>query len=148
LHVRGTIFHHNRLEYSDGTSGQKFIILLNTPSRSEPYLFVKATSQKKDKPSSPGCIRTHSAFFIPAAKTFFPKDTWVQLHEIYPIKRIDIDQNKDIKKRDILDSKLMEDIIDCLFETEGDNIPPINRKLLRPPIQESITKLKDFFASR
>lgn len=61
---------------------------------------------------------------------------------------MDIDQSKDIQKKDILDPKLMEGIIDCLFESEGDNIPPINKKLLRPPLQESVLKLKDFFSSR
>ena len=59
-------------------------------------LFIKATSQKKNKPSTPGCIKDRSLYFIPAGKTFFKKDTWAQLYEIYAIHPHDIDNKKEI----------------------------------------------------
>ena len=93
----------------------------------------------------PGCIKNRSLFFIPAGKTFFPKDTWVQLFELYPIAPKDIDTNKDISIVGTLDAKMIDDIVNCLFAAEEDNIAPIDKKLLRPPIQESMLKLQDMF---
>jgi hypothetical protein len=47
LHARGTIFHHSQLVFHNGFVGKKYLILLNTPAKKEPYLFVKTTSQQK-----------------------------------------------------------------------------------------------------
>ena len=72
-------------------------------------------------------------------------NTWVQLFEIYPILPKDIDTNKDITIEGSLDEKTIDDIVNCLFEAEEDNIPQIFKKLLRPPIHESLLKLKEKF---
>lgn len=145
MHARGTIFHHSQLVFHNGFIGKKYLILLNTPSKKEPYLFVKTTSQQKDKPTTFGCIKNRSLFFIPAGKTFFPKDTWIQLYELYPIPPKDIDTNKDISIVGTLDAKMIDAVVNCLFEAEGDNIAPVHKKLLRPPIQDSLLKLRDLF---
>ena len=117
--------------------------MLNSPSKNEPYLFVKTTSQKKDRPTTPGCIKQRSLFFIPAGKTFFKIETWVQLFEIYPIPPKDIDKDKNITVEGSLGIKMIDDIVNCLFKAEEDNIPPIFKKLLRPPIQDALLKLKE-----
>ena len=145
MHARGTIFHHSQLVFHNGFTGKKYLVLLNTPSKKEPYLFVKTTSQKKDKPASPGCLKKRSLFFIPAGKTFFTKDTWVQLYELYPIQPKDIDANQDISVVGSLDAKMIDAIVNCLFEAEEDNIAPMHKKLLRPALQDSLLKLKDMF---
>jgi hypothetical protein len=75
--MQGTLYHHKKMEFGDGGLGVKLLILLNSPSKDEPYLCVKTTSQQKNKPSTPGCIQKESLFFIPAGSTFFQKDTWV-----------------------------------------------------------------------
>jgi len=46
-----------------------------------------------------------------------------------------------------MNSKTLDNIIDCLFAAEDDDIPPIHRKLLRPALHESILKLKEKFDS-
>jgi hypothetical protein len=145
LHARGTIFHHKQLVFHNGFVGKKYLILLNTPSKNEPYLFIKTTSQQKDKPTTAGCIKERSLFFILGGKTFFPKDTWAQLYELYPIPAKDIDNNKNISVVGSLDVKTTDAVVNCLFDAEEDNIAPIFRKLLRPPIQDSLLKLKDMF---
>lgn len=145
MHARGTIFHHSQLVYHNGVVGKKYLILLNTPSKKEPYLFVKTTSQQKDKPKTPGCLKKKSLFFIPAGKTFFPLDTWVQLYELYPISPKDVDTNKDISVEGSLDAKMIDEIVNCLFKAEEDNIAPIHKDLLRPPMEDSLLKLKDMF---
>jgi hypothetical protein len=77
LQIRGAIYHHSNLLFHNGFTGKKYLILLNTPRGKEPYLFVKSTSQKKEKPSTPNCIKDRSLYFIPAGKRFFKKDTWI-----------------------------------------------------------------------
>jgi hypothetical protein len=145
LQTRGTIYHHRQLVFHNGFTGKKYLILLNTPGKKESYLFVKTTSQKKDKPTTSGCIKERSLFFIPTGSTFFPRDTWVQLYDIYEFSPKDIDANKDITVEGSLDAKMIDDIVNCLFEAEEDNIAPIYKTLLRPPLQDSLLKLKDKF---
>ena len=124
MQARGAIYHHRKLVFHNGFTGKKYLILLNTPGKDEPYLFVKTTSQKKSRSENPGCIRERSLFFIPAGKTFFRKDTWVQLYDIYEFSPKDIDTTKDITVEESLDAKMIDDIVNCLFETEADNISP------------------------
>lgn len=145
MQARGAIYHHRQLVFHNSFTGKKYLILLNTPGKKEPYLFVKTTSQKKDKPSTTGCIKKRSLFFIPAGETFFPKDTWVQLYDIYEFTPKVIDTNKDITVEGSLDAKMIDDIVNCLFKAEEDNIAPIHKKLLRPPLQDSLLKLKEKF---
>lgn len=145
MKTRGAIYHHKQLVFQNGLIGKKYLILLNSPSQNEPYLFVKTTSQKKDRPTTHGCIKKRSLFFIPAGKTFFKLDTWVQLFEIYPIPPKDIDTDKDITIEGSLNVKMIDDIVNCLLEAEEDNISPIFKKLLRPPIHDSLLKLKEKF---
>jgi len=81
LQTRGASYHHSQLVFHNGFIGKKHLILLNSPDRKEPYFFVKATSQQKDKPAKLGCIKERSLFFIPAGNnTFFKKDTLIQLY--------------------------------------------------------------------
>jgi len=69
----------------------------------------------------------------------------VQLYEIYPILPKDVDTNKDISVEGSLDVKMIDDIVNCLFEAEEDNIAPVHKKLLRPPMQDALLKLKARF---
>jgi hypothetical protein len=145
LQARGAIYHHRQLVFQNGVVGKKYLVLLNTPVKDEPYLFVKTTSQKKEKPIKPGCIKDRSLFFIPAGKTFFKKDTWIQLFELYPFKPKEIDTNNEITIEGSLDVKMIDDIVNCLFLSEEDNIAGIYKGLLRPPLQDALLKLKDKF---
>ena len=145
MQARGAIYHHRKLVFHNGFTGRKYLILLNTPDKDESYLFVKTTSQKKDKPENPGCIKERSLFFISAGKTFFKKSTWVQLYDIYEFSPKDIDTPKDITVEGSLDAKMIDDIVNCLFEAEEENISPICKKMLRPPFQDALVKLKTKF---
>lgn len=84
-------------------------------------------------------------FFIPAGKTFFWQDTWVQLYDIYEFTPHEIDNNKEITIEGSFDVRIIDDIVKCLFVSEGDNISGIHKRLLRPPLRDSLQKLKDKF---
>jgi len=146
--VRGTIYHHRQLVFKNGFAGKKYIILLNTPGPNDPYLFVKTTAQKKDKPSKPGCIENRSLFFIPAKTTFFESDTWIQLHEIYSITPDVVIKDSDITEEGSFDLKLIEKIVNCLFLSSEDDISPDHRRLLSPPLEESLKKLQAKFGKK
>jgi len=145
LQTRGAIYHHSQLVFHNGFIGKKYLILLNSPDRKEPYLFVKATSQQKDKPAKVGCIKERSLFFIPVGKTFFKKDTWIQLYELYPISPEDIDSIDKITLEGTLDVRIIDDVVNCLFLAEEKNISPIFKNFLRPSIQNSLLKLQGKF---
>lgn len=144
--VRGTIFKNARFVFEDGIVGNKYLILLNTPSQGEPYLLVKTTSQQKNKPSTPGCIKHMSLFFVPAGKTFFPKDTWLQLYELY--EEVGADRDPNYRIAGALPSKMVDDIIRCLMASEGKDISQHHLALLNQPLGQSLQKLKEHFNKR
>lgn len=143
---RGTVFYHSRFPFKNGTHGAKYLVLLNTPVGNEPYLLVKTTSQQKNRPKTPGCIKKRNLFFIPASKTFFPLDTWVQLYEMYEVPDVGKDQSYQAKGS--LDSRMMDKIIECLFLTQGDDITLHQKGLLKQPLGDGIQKLEEHFAKR
>lgn len=144
--VRGTIFYNSKFPFKNGERGKKYLILLNTPSKGESYFLVKTTSQRKDKPITPGCIKKRSLFFIPARRTFFPENTWVQLYELYEEQEAEGDPEFRIVSN--LDSKMIDQIIECLLASQGDDISPHQKKLLKVPIGDSLLKLKEYFGGK
>jgi len=148
LRTRGDIFFHPKFEFENGGTSNKLFVLLNTPGKNEHYLFAKTTSQQKDKPLNPGCIKKQSLFFIPTGKMWFSVNTWIQLNHIYEISQDDINKAEKARFTDgSLDNKTVDKIIDCLFVTQDDDIPMTQRKLLRPPIIDGILKLKEKYDS-
>ena len=146
MYAQGAVFHHKQLKFKDGVLGKKYLILLNLPRGNDPYLFVKATSQPKQRPRTAGCIKERSLFFISGGKTaIFPKDTWIQLHETYPIDCKAIHCDRDITMEGSLDSQTAKLIIDCLFAAEEDNLTQLVKDLLRSPVQSSLNNLESFF---
>ena len=140
--LKGTIFSHEKFVYENGTTGKKYLILLNAPEKGDPYLVVKTTSQRKDKPTTPGCISEWSLFFIRAGRTFFPLDTWVQLYSLEAVDQEYAKSNPDIKIVGNLSQKMMDGIIECLLKTQKDDIPPYQMKLLKPSLDSRILELK------
>lgn len=82
--MRGSVYLHRNLQFPNGEKGIKLLVQLNTPLTGEPYLFVRTTSQKKNRPVIPGCIPRLSLFYVEAGKPFFKENTWIQLFPIYP----------------------------------------------------------------
>lgn len=80
---RGAILYHTNFKFKNGDTGKKLLILLNNPKINKPYLFVKTTSQDKNKSREGGCNIKLGLFYIPASTSYFDKDTWVQLYELY-----------------------------------------------------------------
>lgn len=124
-----------------------FSSYLTPQAKTKTTFFVQTTSQQKDKPLQTGCIELRGLFFIPAGRTFFEKNTWVELYEQHEMEPNIVNNSNNIIEMGNLDSKIVDKIIDCIFITQDDDIPPIKRKLLRPPLEENILKLQEKFKS-
>jgi hypothetical protein len=144
---KGDIYHHSALVFHNGEVAKKYIVLLNSPRKHDPCLFVKTTSQQKDKPKKPECIRDRDLFFVPAGATFFKKDTWIQLYEIYRFPPLYIEQCSDISSVGRL-GDLIERVIDCLFKVAADDITEEDKKLIRPTMEQSLKKLMEKFGKK
>jgi hypothetical protein len=132
--VRGSIYFHSEFGFHDGDIGKKFIILINNPQNSEPFLFLKVTSQPTNKPSVYGCHFKRKVFFIPSGKVYFRKDTWVQLHEIYafsPVKLIKDGINKILTPKDKLPEQMANEIVNCLLKSNIEDIELEHLRLIK-----------------
>ncbi len=87
---RGAILYHTNFKFKNGETGKKLLVLLNNPKGYEPYLFVKTTSQPKNKPEQEGCNIREGLFYIRANTNFFKEDTWIQLYEIYEFDAVSV----------------------------------------------------------
>jgi hypothetical protein len=132
---RGAVYLHSNFQFKDSFFGSKYIILLNNPSNSIPPLFVKVTSQQKEKPTEAGCLEQNKLYFLPAKSTCFPLPTWVQLYEIYEMQGIERDPKA--KLFGALTESLAGDIVKCLLYSCDDDIMPIHRRYLSPPPKSS-----------
>jgi len=132
--LRGNVYFHNKFCFYDGGEGKKLIVLLNSPSPKDPYLFVKTTSEQKRKPCTPGCIHKHKSFFIQCdGKHCFNLDTWVQLHELYEFEPASLLKDSfanNVKIIGKLEYVMVNQIVNCLIHSNGDNITPYQKKLL------------------
>jgi len=143
LRVRGAIYHFKNFTFLDGTSSDKFIILLNTPEKNDPCLFVPVTSKQWNKPKTEGCISLHRVFFLPAGTAFFRLDSWVELYPVYEIESIDSNPNATIANQ--LKTAVIDEIVNCLLSCAGYDISGRHKKLLNPPLTASIQSLADKF---
>lgn len=148
--IQGAIFHNPEFIFHDGEIGNKLLVLLNTPSQNESCLFVKTTSQRKDKPSIVGCFkhRHEGMFFIPKATTFFIEETWILLFKPYEIKLSAVTLKNGWNEVGALNEKIMKRIIACLFTHHEDDISELHESWLRPPYTASIQKLKEKYNNR
>lgn len=132
--MRGTVYHHSKFGFHNGGVGKKYIVLLNSPGRKEPYLFVKVTSQSNRKPITLGCILSHKLFFIPCdGKCCFKLNTWIQLHEIYefePASMVKNGLNKEMTVYGKIDAIIINQIVNCYIRSNGNDLMPYHRKLL------------------
>lgn len=86
----GQILYHKNFVYSDGTTGTKLVVVLNTCENTESCLVLKTTSQSAHYPyATPGCNSWKGMFCIyEECDQYFSKDTYVQMDKIYPINNV------------------------------------------------------------
>ncbi|HBE40305.1 MAG TPA: hypothetical protein DDW27_03730 [Bacteroidales bacterium] len=80
---KGAILFHRDFQFHNGQSGEKLIIVLNTPKDKEPYLCCKTTSKQKFNIDKEGCHSPKNVYVINSTIDWFKVKTWVQFHELY-----------------------------------------------------------------
>lgn len=70
----------------------------------------------------------------------------MQLYEIYPISQEDVAKDKNISSVGEVKAKITDDIVNCLFEAEEENISQVFKGMLRPSLQEALLKLQKKFS--
>ena len=84
---KGTILFHRDFQFHNGQSGEKLIIVLNTPQDNEPYLCCKTTSKPKFNIDKEGCHSQKNIYVINPNYDWFKMKTWVQFYELYEFER-------------------------------------------------------------
>lgn len=130
--MRGSVYLHRNLEFSNGEKGTKLLVQLNTPLKGEPYLFVRTTSRQKDRPKTPGCIQHLNLFFVEAGKPFFKMNTWIQLFPIYPFPpayMVEKGLKRDLEEKGCVPNQKMNEIANCFKRI--DDVSPYHLKLIQ-----------------
>ena len=145
MSIKGSVYRNSKFTFHDGLQGNKLLVLLNTPTENEDYLFVKTTSQRECRITMPGCgtYYDQGEYFIPKGSDCFLFNTWIVLYEIYQIPLNDIEEKPDWSLlRD--PTKKIDDIIECLFEHHSDDIMEQHEELIRPsmPSEGLLERLK------
>jgi len=130
---RGGVYFHSQFPFHDGEIGQKLFVVINEPFEDEPYIILKTTTNFRNKTYKEGCNAHQGVFYLPANKeNAFPKDTLVQLLEIY-----------DFSSRAFLKGHLTEKVISHIGNVSGLTMSQIINciKQLKDDISEKHYKL-------
>ena len=114
--MRGSVYFYKKLQLSSGTEKDKLLLQLNTPAGKDPCLLALTTSQKKNRPETPGCISSLSLFYIQAQRSCFDKNTWIQLDDIFELDlalMIKKGLNKELIEIGLLPKQKMNEIANC-----------------------------------
>jgi hypothetical protein len=121
---RGGIYLDPHFRYRNGNVTTKYVIILNKlPFDGFPLVSVPVTSNPPKPNLSVGCNPLASTFFFQANSYFFPKDTFVQLHEYVPYiysefcSRL---QEGIILHQYTLDAKILKAVLDCFQHQQKD----------------------------
>lgn len=88
----GDVLHYSNYRFEDGSTANKFFIVLCSWDIDVPCLVLKTTSQPKHYPDvSRGCNPSKRVFFVPSSwGQCFKRDTYVQLPQIIEIPTEDL----------------------------------------------------------
>ena len=81
---RGKVFSYKDFPFEDGGHSDKLLIVVNEPTGSSDWIFVKTTSKPKIKDTQ-GCHCTHNLYVLNENEDLFKRKTWIQFHELHPI---------------------------------------------------------------
>jgi hypothetical protein len=116
----GTVLYDERFQFSDGSVINKlFIVLCDFGTN---YLVLNTTSQQKKKNKTAACQLKDKPpnFFLPANHSWFEKDTWIELDEVFEIDSDTLEQKKKdrvVLHKSVLSPELMKDILKCALQS-------------------------------
>ncbi|MFH1825320.1 MAG: hypothetical protein ABH873_08905 [Candidatus Firestonebacteria bacterium] len=121
MYQKGDVIWHKSFPFKNGGQPQdKFLILLNSPQKEDPFLFALTTSQSKNKPQTLSCHSNSGYFVIERGKEkVFPKQTWIKLFDIQAFNSAELLKRslelKQIIHKESLTQQTINEIINCCF---------------------------------
>jgi len=118
----GQILFHKQFVYSDGTTGEKLLVVLNTCENKDTCLILKTTSKSKWYGyATPGCNSSKRMFCVSKnCEQGFSKDTFVQMNQIYPVNIEDLLRENKITFVDRLGDICFNNLKRCLRNYKDD----------------------------
>jgi hypothetical protein len=127
----GAVLSWKRYVFDDGGTSDKLLIVLGAKA-GKPWILALTTSRPPPKKYPPGCTAVDGMYFVPGdGKSFFKKDTWVQLY------RPRVAQAAEIMKRSLaseltvignMPAQVANAIRNCLKQSE--DVSPYHVSLL------------------
>ena len=125
--AKGDVYFHDKFPFHDGEVGNKFFVVINEPSEKEgePFLVLKTTSNLREKKFNIGCNEKQKVFFIPSKNAkVFPKNTLIQLHEIYEFTSDEFANGVHVERiisfKESLNALLISQLINCIKRFKDD----------------------------
>ncbi len=118
---KGTVLFHTKFQFSDGETGRKLIIILNTPRKNEPYLICRTTSNPQYNINTQGCRSDKNIYYINANFDCFLEKTWIQFYEIFEFNNgnfLNDHLKGNLKIIGCLKSTTIQAIINCIKRSE------------------------------
>ncbi len=129
----GTLLFDRNFIYSDGTVGEKILVILNDGEIGK-YVVVKTTSKGIHKGNIFGCQSSdrYPNFFLPLHSTCLRKDTWVGLDQFFEFTQQDV-LNKVFTQQmhqfGLLPNAILKQLLDCAINC--DDITKEQEKILQ-----------------
>jgi hypothetical protein len=130
--MKGTVFLYYSFPFVNGSSKDKYFIILNDPGPDDLIVACITTSQQDHRPDQEGCHYTHNLYVLNANYDYFPKKTWIQFYKVFKFgheifRRLT--QRGDIEKKAVLKAETVKAIINCLGKSE--DIPHYDLKMIQ-----------------
>jgi hypothetical protein len=118
----GSVLFDTNFRFSDGTFGEKIIVLLNNGDN-YPYIIAKTTSKPGRHLWTPWCQIKHRFpnFYLPQGCCHLNKHTWIQLGKYFEYDRsLLIQKHFDgtANIQDILPHQILIDLLNCALQSE------------------------------
>lgn len=128
---KGAILYHKDFAFPDGGVSDKLFVLLNNPSKFQPYLFCKTTSKPKFNITKMGCYSDKNIYYVDAHRDWFKLNTWIQFHELYQLNAAEL-LDAHCKGRIVIQNNLKEPLINGLINCikKSDDISSYHLSLL------------------
>jgi hypothetical protein len=114
---KGEIFFCAEFPYSDGGTGQKYFVVLNSAPTDKPFLVILTTTQKKDRRDNEGCYAAEGYFFIKPGTEWFPEPTWLKFNHVYEFpyaEAIEKERQSVFKNRGCLTPERCNSVVSCI----------------------------------
>lgn len=118
----GQVLYHRNFIFTDGDTGNKLVIVLNTGDNDETSLVLKTTSQSARYPyTTPGCNSGKCVFcIITECEQGFRDDTYIQMDNIYPINVEQLLNKKQVSFVNYLSDVCFANLKRCLRKFRND----------------------------